>query len=269
MLNKKFWFVLLALVIAFTAAQPVAAAPRLAPVLGADSPTAIADRYIVVFNPGTAAADIDRAIDSAAKGPGVAIHYRYTSALQGFAATLPGNSVEGLRRNPNVYYIEADQTMTIDASQSPATWGIDRIDQHNLPLNNTYTYNYTGAGVTAYIIDTGIRITHNEFGGRASVGYDSIGDGQNGIDCHGHGTHVSGTVGGSTYGVAKSVALVAVRVLNQRLWHHLWRDRRRGLGHCQPSKPGRGEHELGGGVSSLDRGEQLDQLWCGVRHRRR
>ena len=214
MFNKKFWFVLLALVIAFTTVQPVAAAPSLAPVLGADSPTALPDRYIVVFKPGTAAADIDRAVDAAAKGPGVAVHYRYSSALLGFAATLPGNSVEGLRHNPNVYYIEADQTITIDASQSPATWGIDRIDQHNLPLNNTYTYNYNGAGVTAYIIDTGIRISHNEFGGRASVGYDAVGDGQNGIDCNGHGTHVSGTVGGSTYGVAKGVALVAVRVLN-------------------------------------------------------
>ena len=104
--------------------------------------------------------------------------------------------------------------MSADATETGATWGIDRIDQRNLPLSGTYTYTHTGAGVTAYIIDTGINTTHNEFGGRASVGYDAIGDGRNGIDCNGHGTHVSGTVGGATYGVAKGVTLKAVRVLD-------------------------------------------------------
>jgi hypothetical protein len=98
--------------------------------------------------------------------------------------------------------------------QTPATWGLDRIDQRDLPLNNSYTYNFTGAGVHAYIIDTGIRTTHTEFGGRASGSFTSINDGKGTSDCNGHGTHVAGTVGGATYGVAKSVRLHAVRVLD-------------------------------------------------------
>ena len=101
-----------------------------------------------------------------------------------------------------------------DTTQTGATWGLDRIDQHALPLSGSYLYERTGTGVTAYIIDTGILPTHQEFGGRASVGADFVGDGQNGIDCNGHGTHVAGTIGGATYGVAKGVDLVAVRVFS-------------------------------------------------------
>jgi len=212
MFTKKFWFMLLTLVLVFTAVQPAAAAPRLAPILNADSPTAVADQYIVIFDPATKAADIDLAIGVAGKSPNVTVQYRYSSAVLGFAATLPANAVEALRRNPNVAYIEANQVITIDATQSPATWGIDRIDQRALPLSNSYTYNYTGAGVRAYIIDTGILFSHNQFGGRATFGFDAFGG--NGTDCNGHGTHVAGTVGGSTYGVAKGVSLVAVRVLD-------------------------------------------------------
>jgi subtilisin family serine protease len=103
--------------------------------------------------------------------------------------------------------------MTVDTTQTGATWGIDRIDQRSLPLSGTYTYFATGSGVTAYIIDTGIRFTHTQFGGRAVKGVDEVTPGGSASDCNGHGTHVSGTVGGSTYGVAKSVRLVAVRVL--------------------------------------------------------
>jgi subtilisin family serine protease len=113
-----------------------------------------------------------------------------------------------------VDYIEADQIVTIDATQTGATWGLDRIDQTALPLNGTYIYNNTGANVRAYIIDTGILTSHNEFGGRAVSGYDFVDNDPNAIDCNGHGTHVAGTVGGTTYGVAKSVSLVAVRVLD-------------------------------------------------------
>lgn len=213
---NRFSFLLISLVLALTAAQPAMAgsgSQTVAPVYGADSPTAIAGNYIVVFQPGTASKVVNSASEMA-RGKGAAILYVYDAALTGFAATLPEQALNGLVHNPNVAYIEADQTMSIDATQSPATWGLDRIDQHDLSLNNTYTYNSTGAGVTAYVIDTGILASHTEFGGRASVGYDAVRDGQNGVDCNGHGTHVAGTIGGATYGVAKGVTLVAVRVLN-------------------------------------------------------
>jgi subtilisin family serine protease len=189
------------------------------PLVGMDSPRVIPGSYIVVFKPGSAADAVDKAVADAhdasdrAKAP-MAVAFRYDAALQGFAAKLPAQAVEALRHNPNVDYIEADQVVTIDTTQSPATWGIDRVDQRGLPLSNSYTYNYTGAGVTAYIIDTGILTSHTDFGGRASVAYDAVGDGRNGQDCNGHGTHVAGTVGGKTYGVAKGVTLKAVRVLN-------------------------------------------------------
>jgi subtilisin family serine protease len=171
----------------------------------------IPGQYIVVLKP---SAPVRQVMNAVVPMPGVEMRYVYGTALNGFAAKLSPAALAQLTADPNVAYIEQDQYMKADATQTGATWGIDRIDQRNLPLSGTYTYTSTGAGVTAYIIDTGINTTHGQFGGRASVGYDAIGDGRNGIDCNGHGTHVSGTVGGSTYGVAKSVALKAVRVLD-------------------------------------------------------
>ncbi len=212
---NKSWFFLIILVLALFAAQPAQAGGKLppAPIIGADLPDALPGEYIVVFRTGVRGTDVNGAA-ATALGNHATIHFVYDSALQGFAAFLPAQALKALQNNPNVQYIEADQIISLDTTQTPATWGIDRIDQRALPLNNTYTYNFTGAGVTAYIIDTGILTTHVEFGGRASIGYDAIGDGRNGVDCNGHGTHVSGTVGGATYGVAKAVSLVAVRVLN-------------------------------------------------------
>ncbi len=184
----------------------------LAPVMGRDAPTAIRDRYVVVLNK-NAAPGADRSVLDAARALGGTIHYQYGHALRGFAATMSGRALQEVRGNPNVSYVEADSTVRASDTQSPVTWGLDRIDQHNLPLSNSYTYNQTGSGVKAYIIDTGIRFTHSLFGGRAVTGYDAI-DGGSADDCNGHGTHVAGTVGSSTYGVAKSVTLVGVRVLN-------------------------------------------------------
>ncbi|MCG8350782.1 MAG: S8 family peptidase [Chloroflexales bacterium] len=185
-----------------------------ATVRGLENPEVIQDRYIVVLNDDARAQRARPQALAAAAAQGGVIHFEYSAALNGFAATLPPAALEVVRRNPHVDYIEADSIAYAIQTQSPATWGIDRVDQRNLPLSNSYTYNATGSGVSAYVIDTGIRFSHNEFGGRARRGYDAIGDGQNGNDCNGHGTHVAGTVGGSAYGVAKEATLYAVRVLN-------------------------------------------------------
>ncbi len=144
---------------------------------------------------------------------GADVSFVYRHALNGYAASFSPDSVRRLAADPRVAYVEQDGIMTANTTQSGATWGIDRIDQRNLPLSGTFTYTKTGAGVKAYIIDTGIRFTHTEFGGRAVSGFDSV-DGGTADDCNGHGTHVAGTTGGATYGVAKGVTLVAVRVLN-------------------------------------------------------
>jgi subtilisin family serine protease len=150
-----------------------------------------------------------------ARDHGVAADFVYTRALNGFAGSISDAAREGLMRDARVTRVELDGVAEAWTTVSPApSWGLDRIDQRALPLSNSFTYTNTGSGVTAYIIDTGILTSHSDFGGRASVGVDEIGDGRNGIDCNGHGTHVSGTVGGTKYGVAKSVSLVAVRVLD-------------------------------------------------------
>ena len=136
----------------------------------------------------------------------------YQNAINGFAVEMSAEDAERLSEDFRVAYVEEDGVITLDATQSNPPWGLDRIDQRNRPLNAIYTFNWTGAGVFAYVIDTGIRTAHTQFGGRASNVFDAFGG--NGQDCNGHGTHVAGTIGGSTYGVAKSVNLRGVRVLN-------------------------------------------------------
>jgi subtilisin family serine protease len=177
-----------------------------APLFAAAAGRGVPGSYIVVLKEGARPLPV-------AKGSGLTPRFVYTRALNGFTASLTGSQVARLRAHPSVAYIEQDAHVTLNTTQSGATWGLDRIDQRDRPLNGTYTYTPTGAGVRAYIIDTGIRFAHNEFGGRAVTGYDAV-DGGAADDCNGHGTHVAGTVGGTTYGVAKGVTLVGVRVLD-------------------------------------------------------
>ncbi len=175
----------------------------------------ISGRYIVVFkpavqNPAQEATNIMRGI----KGQ---THHVYANAIKGFAATLPDAALVAIRNNPNVVSVEADATVRLNQVVSPqnqVTWGLDRIDQVDRPLDTQYRFNYTGAGVTAFIIDTGIRADHIEFTDRVGAGFSAVADGNGTNDCNGHGTHVSGTVGGTTWGVAKTVKLVPVRVLD-------------------------------------------------------
>jgi subtilisin family serine protease len=202
---------LLGLAPSAAAGGPTMGAPvdELAPLVGMDQQGVIAGSYIVVFEKDARAGAKRNAERQATK-----MRHRYQAALGGFAADLSSAQLKKLRMDPAVAYIEADATVSIVADQpNPPSWGLDRIDQRNLPLNGNYHYDYTGAGVRAYIIDTGLDLDHPDFSGRAVNGYDAI-DGGNADDCNGHGTHVAGTVGGESYGVAKDVTLVAVRVLN-------------------------------------------------------
>ncbi|WP_420130006.1 S8 family serine peptidase [Longimicrobium sp.] len=180
---------------------------RTAPVLSASPGRGIDGQYIVVLNEGANPHTV-AAVTGAAAG------HVYTAALNGFSANLTQGQVTALQHNPAVAYIQQNGTVQASATQSNATWGLDRIDQRNLPLNSTYTYTPTGAGVHAYIIDTGIKTGHTQFTGRMGNGFDAVTSGGTANDCNGHGTHVAGTVGGTTYGVAKGVTLHAVRVLD-------------------------------------------------------
>lgn len=204
--------------VAFTACQdssgPAPAARfNVPPAMSAAKGVPIPGDYIVTLRGDvTDVAAVALSISGLHKGE---LKHIYKSALKGFSVhNISEAAASAIAGDPRVERVEADQVMSAIATQTPATWGIDRIDQSSRPLDNSYTYANDGSNVTVYIIDTGINFTHTDFGGRASKGIDEVTVGGSAADCNGHGTHVSGTVGGATYGVAKNVNLVAVRVLN-------------------------------------------------------
>ena len=178
------------------------------------APKRIPGRYIVVFKDHVM--DTDSEADKVIRGRGGVRHLTFSHGLKGFVATLSDAALAGVRNEPNVDYVEQDQVATINATENlpPGGWGLDRIDQVDRPLDSLYQYSSTGKGVNAFIIDTGIRASHQDFAGRVLPGYSAIADANGTNDCNGHGTHVAGTVGGTTWGVAKGVKLIPVRVLD-------------------------------------------------------
>ena len=182
------------------------------PASAAGTPSAskpIKDEYIVTLKPG-------KDPEGVARGVGASPRFTYRSALNGFAGRLTDGQLNALRHNPDVASIEQDQeggigvTQTMDAAGQP--WGLDRIDQRNLPLSKSYSYNATAGAVRVYVIDSGLQANHPQFGSRALNMYSALGG--SAADCNGHGTHVAGTIGGTTYGVAKNVQLRGVRVVD-------------------------------------------------------
>ncbi len=190
-------------------AVPAAAAP----VADSQAPSEAEDTYIVTLEEGTPDVAAEAEAQLAEEAAGEQPEEVYEEAISGYTAELTPDEAAGIAEDPEVVAVEPDTIMHAFATQPSAPWGLDRIDQRQLPLSGTYTYSATGQGVTAYVIDTGIRTSHADFGGRAVSGLDVV-DGGTADDCNGHGTHVASTIGGATYGVAKGARLVAVRVLN-------------------------------------------------------
>src|SRR6266496_359056 len=208
-----------ALAVATATASPAAAtaSPPAASgdIVDVGGPNAIPGSYIVVFKDSAVNTHgLSALTNTAASKAAAKVERRYVAALHGFAGTMSETAARRLAADPDVAYVAQNHMVHLLADQTnPPSWGPDRIDQRDLPLNSDYHYDVTASNVTAYVIDTGIRVTHQTFGGRAVWGTNTTGDGNN-TDCNGHGTHVAGTIGGSQYGVAKGIHLVAVKVLD-------------------------------------------------------
>ncbi|MFG3721932.1 S8 family peptidase [Streptomyces massasporeus] len=194
---------------------PAQAAPAEGRVLSADSPTAIKDSYLVTLKKSAGLKASSAAGKGLVKEYGGSVDKTFGTALNGYSATLSAAEARQLAADPAVASVEQNQRVTLAATQTNAPWGLDRVDQASLPLSGTYTYpDSAGSGVTVYVIDTGVRITHQQISGRAAHGYDAVDGDNDASDGNGHGTHVATTIAGTTYGVAKKAKIVGVRVLN-------------------------------------------------------
>ncbi|GIE90171.1 S8 family serine peptidase [Actinoplanes regularis] len=211
---KRLWVTLAISPVAAVAAVLVAA-PAEGVVRGAGGPDAVAGSYLVIFKDAAVSRSAVAARSDAVTGRlGGRVEHVYRHALRGFELSASPAAARRIAADPSVRWVTQNKRLRASDVQAPApSWGLDRIDQRELPLDDSYTYPRRAGNVRAYILDTGIRLTHQDFGGRAVSGFDAI-DGGAADDCHGHGTHVAGTVGGEEYGVAKGVTLVAVRVLD-------------------------------------------------------